>query len=78
MGRKRKKMAGTVKKVIKPMIPGVPEKAEITVHDADDLYKEIRIENSLVDSEGEKVKLKEGANVDVVVEADSNATEKAS
>jgi hypothetical protein len=71
-------MAGTVKKLIKPAIPGEPEKAEITVHEADDLYKEIRIENALVDSEGEKVKLKEGANVDVVVEADSDATQKAS
>jgi hypothetical protein len=78
MSRKQKKMVGTVKKVIKPMIPGAPEKAEITVHEAEDLYKEIRIENALVDSEGEKAKLKEGANVDVIVEADSNATQKAS
>ena len=67
MSRRRKKMSAAVKKVIKPMIPGVPEKAEITVHGADDLYKEIRIENTLVNSDGEKVKLKEGADIDVAV-----------
>ena len=42
---------GTVKKIIKPR-HGEPEKAEIAVHDADDLYKEIRIENTLEDAHG--------------------------
>lgn len=65
---------GRVRKVIPPPHPELPEKAEIAVEGADDLYKEIRIENTLKDSKGEEVELKEGAKVDVVIEADSDAT----
>ena len=36
--------------------------------------KEIRIENELEDGKGKKVRLKEHAEVDVVVEADPKAT----
>jgi hypothetical protein len=74
MGRKRKKLQGTVQKVIKPVSPNQPEKAQIDIQDADELYREIRIENELTDERGDKAKLKEGADVDVVVEADSSAT----
>jgi hypothetical protein len=75
MVRKSKvKKPATVRKIIKPFAPGQPEKAEITVHDADDLYKEIRIENTLEDSNGVKVKLKPGADVEVIVEADLKDT----
>lgn len=42
---------------------------------ADTLYKEIRIENELTDEKGKKVRLKEGAEVDVTVEASNDATE---
>lgn len=68
------KKAGTVRKIIKPIVPSEPEKAEIEIHEADHLYKEIRIENTLVDSEGEKVKLKPSAEVDVTIEADKKDT----
>ena len=68
------KKHGTVRKIIKPIDPSEPEKAEIEVHDADHLYKEIRIENKLVDSKGKKVKLKPSASVDVTVEADEKDT----
>lgn len=74
MGRKRKKLQGTVQKVIKPVRPSQPEKAQINVHGADDLYREIRIENEVVGENGEKAKLKPGAEVDIIVEADSSAT----
>jgi hypothetical protein len=65
---------GTVKKIIKSIHPSIPEKAEVQVHEADELYKEIRIENTLEDEHGKKVKLKEDAPVDITVEADTNAT----
>lgn len=65
---------GVVEKIIKPPYPGEPEKAQIAVEGADDLYREIRIENTLEDAKGNKVKLKEHAKVDVVVEADPKAT----
>jgi len=68
------KKAATVRKIIKPYAPGLPEKAEITLHDGDDLYRELRIENTLEDSKGVKVKLKQGAEVEVIVEADAKDT----
>jgi hypothetical protein len=74
MSRKRKRMQGTVQKVIKPLDPNQPEKAQIDIHEADTLYREIRIENELTDKNGEKARLKPGAQVDVIVEADSSAT----
>jgi hypothetical protein len=65
---------GTVEKIIKSPFPQVPEKAEIAVEGADHLYREIRIENTLEDENGNQVKLKAGAQVDVTVEADSKDT----
>jgi hypothetical protein len=66
---------GRVEKIIKPH-PLAQEKAQIVVDGADDLYKEIRIENTLQGEEGETVKLKEGASVDVTIEADPEETVK--
>ena len=62
-------LPATVEKIIKSPHPDIPEKAEITVEGADDLYREIRIENSLIDENGAEVHLKEGAKVEVTVEA---------
>ena len=67
-------LAGTVKKVIPPIHPSLPEKAEISVEGADDLYREIRVENTLSDESGNEVSLKPGVQVDVTIEADANAT----
>jgi len=73
---KRTKLRGTVQKVLKPIVPREPEKAQISVEGADELYREIRIENVLTDENGGKVRLKLGAEVDVLVEADTDATTK--
>jgi hypothetical protein len=67
-------LAGTVQKIIHSPDPSIPEKAEIAVEGADELYKEIRIENTLTDKKGHEVKLKPGAEVAVTVEADPQAT----
>lgn len=74
MGKKRKKLRGTVQKIIKPINSSQPEKAQIDIQGADDLYREIRIDNEVSDEKGAKARLKEGAEVDVIVEADSSAT----
>jgi hypothetical protein len=68
-------LPGTVEKVI-PAIPHAdePEKAQIAVEGADHLYREIRVENTLKDEKGRKVQLKEGAHVDVTIEADPKET----
>lgn len=41
----------------------------IAVEGADHLYKELRVENSLTDENGVEVQLKQGAKVEVTVEA---------
>jgi hypothetical protein len=76
MAKKRKKLKGTVQKIIKPLRPSEPEKAQIDIQGADDLYREIGIDNEVADEKGDKAQLKEGAVVDVIVEADSSATVK--
>jgi hypothetical protein len=67
-------LPATVEKIIKPLTPDEPEKAQISVEGADHLYREIRIENTLTDENGDKVRLKPGAEVEVTVEAAPEAT----
>jgi len=69
-------MPGVVEKIIKPFIADEPEKAQIAVEGADHLYREIRIENTMKNADGETVGLKEGAHVDVVIVADERDTVK--
>jgi hypothetical protein len=66
-------LPAVVEKVIKSHGPGEPEKAQINVEGADHLYRELRIENTLVAANGDKVKLKPGAEVDVTIEAPPEA-----
>jgi len=67
-------LPGTVEKIIKPIVPGKPDKAQIEVEKGEHLYREIRIDNVLKDEKGEEVALKEGAPVDVTIEADKKDT----
>ncbi len=65
-------LPGRVEKVISPHpSSGEPEKAQIGIEGADHLYREIRVPNRLVDKDGHKVKLKEGAEVEVKIEAEA-------
>jgi hypothetical protein len=66
-------LPGTVEKIIKPSDPGQPEKAQIGIEGADEMFCEIRIENSLTTENGKQVRLKKGAKVDVTVEVDREA-----
>jgi hypothetical protein len=61
-------MPGTVNKIIPPR-PNRPEKAQIAVDRADHRHRDLRIENSLTDENGDEVKLKKGAHVVVTVAA---------
>ncbi len=67
-------LPGTVEKVIPSLHPGDPEKAQIGIEGADDLYREIRVVNVLQDKNGGEVALKPGARVDVKIAADDSAT----
>lgn len=67
-------LPATVEKIIPPATPHDEEKAQLNIEKgAEPLYKEIRIENNLVDEDGNEVKLKKGAKVEVTVEADKTA-----
>ena len=77
MSKKKKPavtLPGTVENIIATKYTGEPEKAEIAIDGADPLYKEIRIENTLQDEEGNEVSLKPGAQVDVTIEAEPDVT----
>ncbi len=67
-------LPGKVENIIPPSHPRELEKAQISIEGADTLYQEIRIKNSLTNENGDEVRLKKGAEVDVTVEADPSAT----
>jgi hypothetical protein len=67
-------LPGTVEKIISGCHPDETEKAQIGIDGADELYREVRIENTLQDENGRAVSLKPGAQVDVTIAADVAAT----
>jgi hypothetical protein len=67
--RKRKKLRGTVEKLVKHY--GEPEKAQIDIHGADPLYREVRVENKAEpDGDGQKRRFEKGEDVDITIESD--------
>jgi hypothetical protein len=76
MTMKRKRLHGKVARIIKSAFPNQPDTAQIEIAEGEDLYREVRIKNEVTDDHGNTAALKPGAEVDVVVEADSNATMK--
>jgi hypothetical protein len=61
-------LPGTAEKII-PSTGPEPEKAEIAIHKAEPLYQELRVANGLQGQDGETLRLKPGAHVDVTIEA---------
>jgi len=68
-------LPGTVEKIIPAIGDDIPEKAEIKIEGADELYREVRIENKVTDAEGNPLALKKGAEVDVTIEAEKKDTD---
>jgi tRNA nucleotidyltransferase (CCA-adding enzyme) len=64
-------MPGTVNKIIPTQRPTQPEKAQIAVDGADHHHRDLHIENTLTDENGDDVKLKKGAHVEVTVTDES-------
>jgi hypothetical protein len=60
---------GTVDKINASQGPSRPEKAQIAVDGPERRYRDLRIENTLIDENGDDVKLKKGAHVEVTVAA---------
>ena len=68
-GQPRVTLSGTVNKIIASLRTIQPEKAQIAVAGADDRYRDLRIENTLTDRNGNEVSLKKGAHIEVTVTA---------
>jgi hypothetical protein len=62
-------MPGTVDKIIPSPRPSQPERAQVAVDGADRRYRDLRIENTSTDENGDDVKLKKGGHVEVTVTA---------
>jgi hypothetical protein len=63
-------MSGTVDKIIPSPRLSQPEMAQIAVEGTDHRNRDLRIENMLTDENGDDVKLKKGAHVEVTVTAE--------
>ncbi len=64
-------MPGTVHKIIPSLGLRRTEKAQIAVDGAERLHRNFRIENALLDENGEDVKLKKGSRVEITVSTGS-------
>lgn len=69
-----KLMPAAITKVI-PALDGV-EKIEVMIPEADDLFREIRVQNSFVDRDGNVLGLQAGAQLDVKLEASASLLRK--
>jgi hypothetical protein len=61
---------GTVEKIIPPPRANLAEKAQIGIDGAEQRHRHLRIENTFTDENGDDVKLKKGAHVEVTVTAE--------
>jgi hypothetical protein len=62
-------MPGTADKIIASLRSTQSEKARIAMGGADHRYRDLRIENSLPDGNGDEARLKKGAQVEVALTA---------
>jgi hypothetical protein len=67
-GKGWKLMLAIAKRTLKPLYPQQAERVEISIADADELFREIRVENAFVDAEGNVLAIKAGAELDVRLE----------
>ena len=67
-----KTLAAVVNKVVKSVLPDEPDKVEISITGADDLFREIRIENRFTSADGRLIELTSGVHVDVTFEPEMN------
>jgi hypothetical protein len=69
-------MSGSVNKIIPSPGPSQPEKAQISVDGAARRFRRLRFENALTDENGDDVRLKKGAHVQVTVTEESKPSAK--
>ena len=69
-----KTVPAVVTKIVKPAFDDQPAKVEISISQADDLFREIRIENNFTDVDGGPIALTNGARLHVTFEAETKKT----
>ena len=67
-------LPGTVDKIIPSLFPNEAGKVQISVDTPHNLYREVRIENTLTNASGDKVSLKLGSPVEVTITAPTGST----
>jgi len=67
-GKGWKQLPAVAKNILKPLYPQEAERVEISIAEADELFREIRVENSFVDVEGNVLAIKAGAELNVRLE----------
>ncbi len=67
-------LPGKVDKIIPPQSPDETGTVQISVDSPHDLYREVRIENTLTNESGGKVSLKLGSPVEVTITAEAGST----
>jgi hypothetical protein len=67
--RARTTLPGSVEEIMSPSDPSEPEKAQIAIQGADELPREIGIDNTLTKKTGDEVSLKKRAKVKVPIRA---------
>jgi hypothetical protein len=67
-------LQGTVDKIIPSLSSNEAGKVQISVDTPNNLYREVRIENTLTDASGGKVSLKLGSPVEVTITAQAGST----
>jgi hypothetical protein len=60
---------GVVDRIVRSPRANLPEKAHVAINGPDRGYSDLRFDNTLTDENGDGVKLKKGAHVDVTVTA---------
>lgn len=61
-------LRGVVEKILPALGGSEPEKVQIMIDGADDLYREIRFNNTKQNGDGQNVILRQGAKVKVTIE----------
>ena len=69
-------LAAVVNKVVKSVLPDEADKVEISITGAEDLFREIRIENRFTSVDGRLVALTSGVHVDVTFEAETGSNKR--
>ena len=71
-----KTFSAVVNKIVKSVLPDQPDAVEISITGAEDLFREIRIENSFTNVDGRLITLTSGVHLDVTFEAETGGNKR--